>query len=96
MMTPQQLLEALASTRFARREHVLLERSGGVAVAVRIAPAEAREAWLEARGLLDVTGRWPVAMCSWSMDAGASWSQDVNALLEVRGFPTGATKSGNR
>lgn len=86
MMTPQQLLEALASTRFARREHVLLERSGGVAVAVRIAPAEAREAWLEARGLLDVTGRWPVAMCSWSMDAGASWSQDVNALLDVGGF----------
>lgn len=85
MMTPDELLLALAATRFAGREHLLLERSGGIAVAVRIDPAEARDAWLEAHALLDTTGRWPVAITSWSPDARGLWSQQVSALLDARG-----------
>lgn len=86
MMTPQQLLESLASTRFGGRRHVVLERSGGAAVAVQIEPGEARAAWLEARALLDVTGRWPVAVTGWSPDGRESWSQQAGTFLAVEGF----------
>jgi hypothetical protein len=86
MMTPQQLSETLASTRFGGRQHVVLERGGGAAVAVQIDPAEARAAWLEARALLDITGRWPVAVTGWSPDARASWSQQASTFLDPRGY----------
>ena len=85
-MTPQQLLETLASTRFGGRQHVLLERSGGVAVAVQIEPHEARAAWLEARALLDTTGRWPVAMTTWPLGRPDSWLREVSALLDTGGY----------
>lgn len=85
MLTPDELIEALAGTRFAGREHVLLERDGGIAVAVRIYPTEAREAWFEARALVDTTGRWPVAITSWFPHANESWAQQATAFLDAKG-----------
>ncbi|MEZ4328554.1 MAG: DUF4253 domain-containing protein [Polyangiales bacterium] len=80
MMTPEELLTRLSSTRFAGRPHVVLERSGGAAVAVQLAPDEARDAWLEARALTDATGRWPVAITTWPMKE-PSWEAAVADIL---------------
>ena len=84
-MTPPQLLEALGPTRFGGRPNVVLERGAGAAVAVQIEPGEARAAWFEARALLDTTGRWPVALTSWSVHAGTSWSQEAENFLNAAG-----------
>ena len=86
MTDADELLTILAVTRFAGRPHALLERSGGVAVAVQIDPSEARDAWTEARALLGATGRWPVAITTWPQQAPADWQASVQQLLDPKGF----------
>ncbi len=75
------LEEVVAGTNLVGREVAVVPAvGGGVVLAVRIGPEEVLTTWRTARALVDVTGRWPVAMCGWmpehTADTPPGWVAD--------------------
>lgn len=73
------LTRNLAGTTLAGRPLIELPVPGlgDVALAAPVESAELETVWREARGLLDVTNRWPLAVTSWAPES--NWESSIRA-----------------
>ncbi len=77
--TESELARALEDTALAGRPTTTLAvPSSRPALAVEVGGLDVLESWRIARGLLDRTGRWPVAMTAWGEEEG-TWSEQLAA-----------------